>query len=229
MISAVVGAVIAVCAPARAAVLCSDPASELSRTDVSFSNAPATQCFGVVPGVPAASNLGFDSRTGFGDFSLVTGGLLPGSTTSPAIGTGEFLGIDFTLGVSERAADIGNWSLAWTGTGLPATLDIVAVIQTSLGSWGSYLFSDLLFSASGSGTGSWVINLLDPAREGPASLVAFSLFARGPIGTTPEPTPTPVSEPGGLALTGLALMALLVTAPLRSRRPGARGGSPAAG
>jgi hypothetical protein len=203
----VAGVVLALCSSVQAATLCSAPGVHpdgLAVTDVSFSEIVASDCFGVVPGLNNATNLGFDG------FAPLVVNALPGGI--PA--TGSFQGIDFTLAAS--GLDIGSWSLGWTGGQAPVTLDVAVVVQSAL-TFTSYFFDDLVFAVTpGSGRGAWVINYT--FNEDIPILSAFSIYARdfrGPIDNNPPPTP--VDEPGTVALLGIGVLGLALVW-RRSRR-----------
>jgi MYXO-CTERM domain-containing protein len=204
----VVGALLTLCSAAQAATLCSAPGPHpdgIDLSDVKFNGTNAGDCYGVVSGISTAANLGFDG------FAPLVVNALPGGQAN-----GSFQGIDFTLAAS--GLDFGNWTLGWTGGDAPATLDIVAVVQTSI-TFASYFFDDVVFAVTpGSAKGSWVISYL--VNEDLPLLSSFSIYARdfrGPTPNEPPPPETPVDEPGVLALLALGGLGLAL-ARRRTRR-----------
>ena len=194
----IAGAVLALCSSVQAATLCSAPGVHpdgIDVSDVSFAGIVASDCYGVALGLNNATNLGFDG------FAPLVVNALPGGV--PA--TGSFEGIDFTLAAS--GLDIGSWTLGWTGGVVPVTLDVAVVVQSAL-TFTSYFFDDLVFAVTpGSGRGAWVINYT--VNEDIPILSAFSIYARdfrGPVDNNPPPTP--IDEPGTVALLGLGVLGL---------------------
>jgi hypothetical protein len=142
-----------------------------------------------VTGTATAANLGF------GGFTAVASAPPGGSAT------GSFSGVDFTLAAS--GLDIGTWSLDWSGSDAPVTLDIVVALQ-SASTFVSYFFNDLLLAAMpGSGTGTWALNYR--INENFPTLSSFSIYASDFQGPIP---PTTVPEPATVALVGVAALGL---------------------
>jgi len=201
-----VGAALTLCSTVQAATLCSAVGlhpDSLDVSDLTFNSILASDCWGVVVGQNSASNLGFDG------FAPLVGAVVPNGGP----GTGSIDGIDFSLSAG-GSSDFGDWTLAWTGSTAPVTLDLVAVIQSPL-TFASYFFDDLVLAVSpGAGRGAWAINYV--FAEDTPFLTSFSIYARdvrGPDVTppTPTPNPTPVDEPGTAALLALAGIGLALT------------------
>jgi hypothetical protein len=193
-------------APLAKPAFCNPPPhpSDLSVSDVTFGKIEATDCYGVVQ-----SSSNSSSTIGFDDFDLLLNAVPNGSTATNTVD-----GISFTLGVQYTQIDpanpalvdktSGSWDLSWTGGDAPLTLDILVVLQ-SPGTFVSYLFDDLTITATpGSGSGAWVISYL--FNEDIPILSSFAIYAREVTGS--DTTPTPVDEPGTVALLALACLGL---------------------
>lgn len=167
----------------------------LSVGDMTFRSADADDCYGVVKGNISG---GQGSTVGLAELGFA-------GTWTALVGTDiglstSFEGVNFDLsGNLSTSSSSGDFTLEWSGSGLPATLDFVAVLKAS-DRYATYLFDDeLLNVVPNSGTGSWSISYLNNGGQIP-NLSHFSLYAKL------ESTPVPV--PGTALLLGLGLIGL---------------------
>ena len=163
--------------PAAAATYCSGSfASGLSLQDVTFSGAPASDCYGVAPGNDRLSAI---NTLEWGDgWTLLT----KDESQAPV----TFMGVEFELDTQGRKS--GSWTLATrdldTGSllNLPMELDIVVVLKAS-DRYAAYLFDDAVFDGTDGGT--WSIAFENRGGQIP-DLSHMSFYVR-------------VDEDGGIA------------------------------
>lgn len=193
-------------------------ADGLSVSDMTFQGNNANDCYGVVSANDSGSNVWTD--TGWTLFAKDdVGGALSGGT---------ILGITFSLdALPNTAAKSGTWVLSWAQTGLPGydlTMDVVGVLKASNG-FASYLFEDLMFTADGSGSGTWKITYENNGGQIP-DLSHLSLYYKNAVHSSTSTSSTSgqttsgsqVSEPGMLGLIGLGLLGQAFLLRQRRRR-----------
>ena len=193
---------------AFAATLCSGYApgshpDELVVSDMTFNGNDADDCYGVV----------MENDDG-GNVWTTPGWLLFGKDdASQTIG-----GIDFTLTSGTLGDTSGVWDLSWEEVGLPGydlSLDFVGVLKAS-DRFASYLFSDLNFTADGSGDGTWEISYINNGGQIP-SLSHLSLYYKNAEGGKP-PGGGPIPEPSFIALFGMGLLGMGLSHIRRKRK-----------
>lgn len=183
--------------------------------------------FGVTGSTPAPSDACILSDAGNG--GNTDGGLL--GTAFSGFGTGNFVrigkidgngaitgdpafqNVTFSLsgtGVNPNSTT-GTWTLAWTGSGLPVTLDLVLAIHASNRTT-SWLFDEeSLTSQNTPGTGAWTIQWYNNGGSIPgfSNLTAWARLGNTePCTVNCEPEPCTgqcnpdIPEPGTIALLG---------------------------
>lgn len=179
-----------------------------------FSNLAAANAFyGLVSGNDNAGINGLDARLGDGWTLAAKDNLGSGDDVSNRV-----LGIAFSVDAGAQAG-AGHWSLSGGLSTGSVLLDVVAVLKTST-QYGLYYFQNVVFD--GAVGGDWLSPTFNNngARQ---ELSHLSIYVRPGTEqpTTSQPaggptnsagggvaTPRAVPEPGTLALTGVALLAL---------------------
>ncbi|MCL2457820.1 MAG: PEP-CTERM sorting domain-containing protein [Desulfobulbus sp.] len=116
---------------------------------------------------------------------------------------GSFGGVDFNL--SATVGKNGTWELSWSGTGLPATIDLAVVLTSGSVTYIAYIFDDLnLTTDPFTGEGTYDITFLNNGGQ-IGNLSHISLYARDlRYNETPEPTTMLLFGAGLLGLAGVA-------------------------
>lgn len=179
----------------------------LDTDDVTFDSVASDGCGGVFSGnnsnidINTLSELDFGSTEAWG--SEIKDNTPGGASSS---GTGNFLGIDWTLTADSGTS--GTWTLTIADPNpqdLPVTVDFLAVLKGS-NNWGAYYFEDEVFDTEGSTNGSFQITFTNNGNKVP-NLSHMSLYLRESQGVGPGPNPVPV--PAAVWLFGSGLAGLL--------------------
>lgn len=203
VLTAVVGLVLVTSAsPALAdPAFCSDSVL-LSKSDITFRQSRADDCYGVVNGsVPGRA----------GELSLWGGGWDVGLQDTGAAGTTGYLGLSWTLEAPQDLST-GKWSLRIAGPALPVTLNVAAVLKGASSSWAAYLFSAEQFTEADANRGNFVLRFTAGGTKVP-DLANMDVFLRN----TASQTVTTVPDGDGSVAAMLGL-GLFMTAALCRRR-----------
>ncbi|MDO9466302.1 MAG: PEP-CTERM sorting domain-containing protein [Thiobacillus sp.] len=192
---------------AQAASYCGSSLSNgegLSKDDMSFNAASATDCYGVASGNDNASDINAlaNWQDPAGNWALLA------KSDDGSVGSGILSGINFTL--SATAGTVGTWTLSAVDTNgpayadLPVTMDFVGVLKASNG-FAAYYFDDALVSSSNAGT--WTIAFTNRGSQFP-DLSHLSLYTR--VDATGNIPPIPEAETYAMMLVGLGLVGFMV-------------------
>ena len=199
---------------AQAASYCGGSLSNedgLSKDDMSFNAASASDCYGVASGNDNASAINglLNWQDPAGNWTLLA------KSADGGVGYGSLSGIDFTL--SATAGTVGTWTLSAVDTNgpayadLPVTMDFVGVLKASNG-FAAYYFDDAL--VGGGNSGSWTIAFTNRGGQIP-DLSHLSLYTR--VDATGGIPPIPEAETYAMMLVGLGLVGFM--ARRRTRMP----------
>ena len=186
----------------------------LSTSDMSWQGSNSADCYGV-----AEQKTHFDN---FSSDSIQT--MLNTGAVSMEWGSGwtflvkddgdveseNFMGVDFQLD-ADIGDKSGSWTLSWSGSGLPLTLDLVGTLGGG-SKLAAYLFEGVNFlNDPAQGTGSFEISFTNPGNANP-ELSNLNLFGRATDELRP---PAEIPTPAPLALLGLGLVGMYL---LRNRK-----------
>lgn len=164
----------------------------LSKSDITFRQSRADDCYGVVNGsLPGSA----------GGFSLWGGGWDIGVHDTGAAGTTGYLGLNWTLEAPQDLAT-GKWSLRIAGPALPVTLNVAAVLKGATSSWAAYLFSAEQFTEVDANRGNFVLRFTAGGTKVP-DLANMDIYLRNTSPTAIQPTAVPDGD------TSVALMLAL--------------------
>lgn len=192
---------------AQAASYCGGSPSNtdgLSKSDMSFNAASATDCYGVASGNDDASDINAlaNWQDPAGNWALLA------KSDDGSVGYGNLSGINFTL--SATAGTVGTWALSAVDlngpayANLPVSMDFVGVLKGS-NRFAAYYFDDALVSSSNAGT--WTITYTNNGGNVPG-LSHLSLYTR--VDSTGGIPPIPEAETYAMMLVGLGLVGFMV-------------------
>lgn len=161
--------------------------------DMTYNNANANNCYGVVNGT--------DNTT---EIDLLWEGGWTLATKSDEKGDTGVLINDINFAVAKQNTSVsGTWTLTGTGTPLPQYFDFVGVLKQGTG-YAAYLFDNVLFDGNDGGT--YAINFFKPPQT-TFDVSHISIYARAGVKPDSPNPPSLVPEPTSLLLAGLAIVA----------------------
>ena len=192
---------------AQAASYCGGSLSNadgLSKDDMSFNAASASDCYGVASGNDNSSAINglVNWQDPAGNWALLA------KSDDGGVDYGSLSGIDFTL--SATAGTVGTWTLSAVDTNgpayadLPVSMDFVGVLKGS-NRFAAYYFDDVLVGGGNAGT--WTITYTNNGGNIP-DLSHLSLYTR--VDATGGIPPIPEAETYAMMLVGLGLVGFMV-------------------